>query len=81
MIRIPRQLWTMGVLSVSVLVYGAARYSVNVHPEESKRWVVRTGGQLESREDGGSFRPFAAADKASEHPPQVTGAGARLTHS
>jgi len=43
-------------------VCGAARYSVNVHPEESKRWVVRTGGQLESREDGGSFRPFAAAD-------------------
>ncbi len=43
-------------------VYAAARYSVNVHPEESKRWVVRTGGQLESREDGGTFRPFAAAD-------------------
>lgn len=43
-------------------VYAAARYGVNVHPEESKRWVLRTGGQLQAREDGGSFRPFAAAD-------------------
>ena len=43
-------------------VYAGTRFAVNVHPEESKRWVVRTGGQIEAREKGGAFLPFAAAD-------------------
>jgi hypothetical protein len=49
-------------LSARLGAYGGVRYSYNVHPEESKRWVLRLGAQMEARETGGRFRPFAAAD-------------------
>ena len=49
-------------LSAGLGFYGGARYSYNVHPEESKRWVLRAGGQFEARERGGRFRPFLATD-------------------
>jgi hypothetical protein len=43
-------------------VYVGLRYAYNVHPEESKRWVMRLGGELEAPERGGLFRPFVATD-------------------
>jgi len=43
-------------------IYGGARYAYNVHPEESKRWVLRAGGQLETQEMDVNLRPFFAAD-------------------
>lgn len=43
-------------------VFGGVRYAYNVHPEESERWVVRGGGQLEAPEKGMRLRPFLAAD-------------------
>jgi hypothetical protein len=49
-------------LSPRLGVYGGARYAYNVHPEESKRWVLRLGGELEASEGGGRFRPFVASD-------------------
>ena len=42
-------------------LYGGVRYAYIVHPEDSKRWVVRAGGQLDRR-DGAGIRPFLAAD-------------------
>jgi hypothetical protein len=42
--------------------YGGARYAYNVHPEESKRWVIRTGLEWESADGGEGFLPFVAAD-------------------
>lgn len=49
-------------LSSALGAYGGVRYSYNVHPEESKRWVLRVGAQMEAPERGGRFLPFAAAD-------------------
>lgn len=49
-------------LSERLGVYGAARFAYNVHPEESKRWVLRVGGELEAPETAGQFRPFVATD-------------------
>ena len=43
-------------------VYGGARYAYIVHPEESKRWVLRIGSQLEAPEKGGGLRPYLATD-------------------
>jgi hypothetical protein len=43
-------------------VYGGARYAYNVHPEESERWVLRTGAQWEAVEDRKGFRAFLAGD-------------------
>lgn len=43
-------------------VYGGVRYAYIVHPEESKRWVLRTGAQMEAPEMGGAIRPFLATD-------------------
>ncbi len=42
--------------------YGGIRYAYNVHPEVSKRWVLRTGIQVEGDEDDRSLLPFAALD-------------------
>lgn len=49
-------------LSAGLGGYGGAMYSYNVHPEGSKRWILRAGGQMEAPETGGRFRPFVAAD-------------------
>lgn len=43
-------------------IWGGVRYGYNVKPEDDKRWVLRLGGQLESRPDEGPFLPFLAAD-------------------
>jgi hypothetical protein len=43
-------------------VYGGARYAYNVHPNESKRWALRAGGQLEAPKEDVNLRPFIAAD-------------------
>jgi hypothetical protein len=43
-------------------IYGGARYAYIVHPEESKRWVLRGGAQVEAQEKGRRFRPFMATD-------------------
>ncbi len=43
-------------------VYGGARYAYIVHPEDSKRWVLRAGGQVEAPEKDVTLRPFFAAD-------------------
>jgi hypothetical protein len=43
-------------------VYGGLRYAYIIHPEESKRWVLRAGAQGEAEETGSFFRPFAAWD-------------------
>jgi hypothetical protein len=43
-------------------VYGGVRYAYNVHPEESKRWVLRAGAQWEAEEKGGGPRGFLAGD-------------------
>lgn len=48
-------------LSPRLGVYGGARFSYNVHPEESERWIVRFGGQMQG-EEGGSLLPFLATD-------------------
>lgn len=42
--------------------YMGARYAYNVHPEASKRWVLRTGIQLEGAQKGRTLLPFAAMD-------------------
>jgi hypothetical protein len=42
--------------------YAGARYTYAVHPEESERWVLRTGGHLQAGEAGGWARPFLASD-------------------
>jgi hypothetical protein len=43
-------------------IYGGARYAYNVHPDKSKRWVLRGGGQVERTGEDLGFRPFLAAD-------------------
>jgi hypothetical protein len=43
-------------------VYGGARYAYNVHPEDSKRWIVRAGGQVEPSALTGWLQPFLAGD-------------------
>lgn len=42
--------------------YGGARYAYNVHPEESRRWVLRTGAQLEGDDGNGPLLPYAGID-------------------
>lgn len=56
------EIFAFRALSPQWGVYGGLRYAYNVHPEESKRWVLRGGSQVEAEETGSSFRPFAAAD-------------------
>jgi len=43
-------------------IYAGARYAYNVHPEESRRWILRTGAHLDPRERLGPFRPYLAGD-------------------
>jgi hypothetical protein len=43
-------------------IYGGARYAYNVHPEESRRWVLRTGVQADAKETLGFLQPFLAGD-------------------
>jgi hypothetical protein len=43
-------------------IYAGARYAYIVHPEESKRWVLRGGAELEAQEKGRRFLPFLATD-------------------
>lgn len=43
-------------------VFGGVRYAYNVHPQESKRWVLRFGGQWERPEPDANLRPFLATD-------------------
>jgi hypothetical protein len=54
-----RPLGTLGL-------YGGARWDYSVHPEDSGRWTVRAGAQIESTSDDGAVRPFAAVDLQSE---------------
>jgi hypothetical protein len=42
--------------------FGGLRFAYNVKPEDSRRWVVRGGGQWEAAEAGHLFRPFVAVD-------------------
>lgn len=42
--------------------YAGARWAYTVHPEDSERWVLRAGGQMEGPEKNSPFRPFLAAD-------------------
>lgn len=56
------ELLSFHALSDRVGVYGGVRFSYNVHPEDSKRWIVRAGGQIEAREEGEWLLPFGAAD-------------------
>jgi hypothetical protein len=51
-----------GILTEQLGVFCGARYAYIVHPEDSKRWVVRVGSQLEAGERGRRFRPFLATD-------------------
>jgi len=34
----------------------------NVHPEESKRWVLRVGGEIRIPDDDGVWQPYLALD-------------------
>jgi hypothetical protein len=43
-------------------LYGGLRFAYNVKPEESRRWVLRAGGQWEEAEAGRLLRPFVAVD-------------------
>jgi hypothetical protein len=43
-------------------VYAGARWSYNVHPEDSGRWTLRAGTQLGSTEREGWVLPYGAAD-------------------
>jgi hypothetical protein len=43
-------------------VYGGIRFGYNVHPEESGRWVLRGGVEVEAPEAGQSLLPYVAAD-------------------
>ncbi len=56
------EVFAFRAVSPRVGVYGGLRYAYIVHPEESKRWVVRAGAQAEADEAGSAFRPFLAAD-------------------
>ena len=42
--------------------YAGVRYAYSVHPEESRRWAVRTGTQLGSGRGDGFVLPFGALD-------------------
>ena len=56
--------WVFAFRAISprVGVYGGLRYAYIVHPEESKRWVMRAGAQAGAEETGSTFRPFLATD-------------------
>lgn len=43
-------------------VYGGVKYAYNTHPEESRWWAFRVGGQMEGPEENVRVRPFLAAD-------------------
>jgi hypothetical protein len=67
-------------------VYGGARYAYNVHPNSSKRWVLRAGGQLQRPVENVIFRPFLATDvewdqDAGESPRMEVRAGAELKNT
>jgi hypothetical protein len=47
-------------------LYGGARYDVNVHPEGSKRWVLRGGAELQVPDADGVWQPYLAFDIQSE---------------
>ena len=42
--------------------YGGIRFGYNVHPEESGRWVLRGGFEVEAVEKGEGILPYLAAD-------------------
>lgn len=46
--------------------YGGARYAVNVHPEDSKRWVLRGGAEVRGPGFEGSWQPYVALDVQTE---------------
>lgn len=46
--------------------YAGARYDVNVHPEESERWVARLGTELAPAGYGTTWRPYLACDLTME---------------
>ena len=56
------ELLSFHALSERLGVYAGFRYAYIVHPEDSKRWVLRAGGQLEASEKRRPFRPYAALD-------------------
>lgn len=56
------EIFAFRALSPRLGFHGGLRYAYIVHPEESKRWVMRAGAQAAAEETGSSFRPFAAAD-------------------
>ena len=46
----------------SLGVWAGVRYGYNVKPEDDGRWVLRAGGQMETRPDSGLFLPFFSTD-------------------
>lgn len=50
----------------AVGLYAGARYDVNVHPEASKRWVARLGGELAPGGFRVPWKPYLAADLQAE---------------
>jgi hypothetical protein len=50
----------------AVGVYAGGRYDVNVHPEASRRWVLRGGLEVRFPDADGVWQPYLAADVQSE---------------
>ncbi len=46
--------------------YGGARYAVNVHPEDSERWMLRGGAELRRARSEGPWQPYVAVDVQTE---------------
>ena len=56
------EIFAFGRIQRRAGLYGGIRYAYNVHPEASKRWVLRGGSQWQAQEDGQSFKSFVAGD-------------------